>query len=198
MRNHKVLIVVILLIALTLSFGLCFADMWEPYQFEPMDQYYDYRITSFENAQDENAEPKISKYELTIDQQDEGLEISVQTTWMAAEGELGSEILGGWWAAGAFGLTMAFINPMYAAFFGGLDLYEGNKMSFFGAGVVEVIGTEIVAGQSGFVCEFRTEDGGPVLGRYIVNASIPLPLKTELFEEDGTLQFRTELLNIEM
>ena len=55
-----------------------------------------------------------------------------------------------------------------------------------------------MAGQSGFVCEFRTEDGGPVLGRYIVNASIPLPLKTELFEEDGTLQFRTELLNIEM
>jgi len=57
---------------------------------------------------------------------------------------------------------------------------------------------QTVAGQSGFVCEFRAEDGGSVLGRYIVNANIPLPLETELFEEDGTLQFRTELVNIEM
>jgi hypothetical protein len=168
--------------------------MWEPYQFDPIDQIYDYEIINFEGEQEQ-----ISNYKLIIDLQDNGqLEISVQTTWMADEEELGSEILGGWWAAGAFGLTMAFINPMYAAFFGGLDLYVGNKMSFFGAGVVEVTGTETVAGQSGFVCQFSAEDGGPVLGRYVINPDLPLPLKTELFEEDGTLQFRTQLLNLEI
>jgi hypothetical protein len=126
------------------------------------------------------------------------LEISVKTTWMAAEEDLGSQILGGWWAAGAFGLTMAFINPMYAAFFGGLDLHVGNKMSFFGAGVVHVTGTESVAGRSGFVCELLDQDGGKMLGRYVVDPSIPLPLKTELFQDDGTKQYQTELLRIEI
>ena len=87
---------------------------------------------------------------------------------------------------------------MYAAFFGGLDLYEGNKMSFFGAGVVEVTGTENVAGRTGWVCVFRNQDGGPILGRYVVDPVIPLPLKTELFEEDGTKQFQTVLMRIEI
>jgi hypothetical protein len=174
--------------------------MWEPYQFEPTDQEYEYEITNFEGTTPEGEpDPEISHYLLIIKLLESGqLEVSVQTTWMAEQNELGSEILGGWWAAGAFGLTMAFINPMYAAFFGGLDLYVGNKMSFFGAGVVQVTGTETVAGREGFVCEMLNEDGGIVQGRYVVDPAVPLPLKTENFKEDGTLQFKTELKRIEM
>jgi len=200
MSNHKVLIVAVLITALILSFGLSFADMWEPYQFEPKDQEYEYEIINFEQADaDEEPVAQVSYYLLKITQMDDGqLEVSVQTTWMAGQDELGSEILGGWWAAGAFGLTMAFINPMYAAFFGGLDLYVGNKMSFFGAGVVQVTGTETVAGREGFVCELLNQDGGTVQGRYVVDPSVPLPLKTEMFNENGTKQFQTELQRIEM
>jgi len=180
--------------AVTSMATLGFADMWEPYQFEPKDQEYEYKITTFE----EDVE-KVSTYVLQIKKKgDDQLEVSVKTTWTAAEEDLGSQILGGWWAAGAFGLTMAFINPMYAAFFGGLDMYEGNKMSFFGAGVVEITGTEKVAGRTGFVCVFRNEDRGPVMGRYVVDPDVPLPLKTELFEEDGTKQYQTELQRIEI
>ena len=199
MPKHKLLIVAILVIALILSFGLSFADMWEPYQFEPQDQEYEYEITNYEGVVAEEGEsPEVSQYLLIIDLLEDGqLEVSVQTTWMADSDELGSEILGGWWAAGAFGLTMAFINPMYAAFFGGLDLKVGNKMSFFGAGVVEVTGTEQVAGRTGFVCVLRNQDAGPVLGRYVVDPQVPLPLKTELYEEDGTKQYETELQRIE-
>ena len=194
MLRHKILIVTVLVMALILSFGLSYADMWEPYQFDPVDQEYEYKITNWEEGTE-----TISNYLLMIDLLDDGqLEVSVQTTWMAGQDELGSEILGGWWAAGAFGLTMAFINPMYAAFFGGLDLHVGNKMSFFGAGVVQVTGTETVAGREGFVCELLNQDGGTVQGRYVVDPSVPLPLKTEMFNEDGTKQFQTELLRIDL
>lgn len=194
MRRKKELVVIILVMALILGFGLSYAAMWEPYQFEPKDQEYEYRIDNFEEGVE-----KVSHYILKIDQKEGGqLEVSVQTTWMAGEDELGSEILGGWWAAGAFGLTMAFINPMYAAFFGGLDLHVGNKMSFFGAGVAQVTGTEKVAGRTGFVCELLDQDGGKVQGRYVVDPAVPLPLKTELFDDQGKKQFQTELLRIDI
>jgi hypothetical protein len=174
--------------------GLCFAAMWPPYQFEPKDQEYEYEIITFEGGVE-----KTSLYALKMEKMENGqMEVSVKTTWVTGQDELDQQILGGWWAAGAFGVTMAFINPMYAAFFGGLDLYEGNKMSFFGAGVVEVTGTENVAGRSGWVCVFSNQDGGPILGRYVVDPDVPLPLKTELFEEDGTKQFQTELKRIEI
>jgi len=199
MSKKRILIITILLMALVLSFGLSFADMWEPYQFEPVDQEYEYEIINYEQMGDEEPTAQISYYLLRITQMDSGqMEVSVQTTWMAGQDELGSEILGGWWATGAFGLTMAFINPMYAAFFGGLDLSVGNKMSFFGAGVVQVTGTETVAGREGFVCELLNEDGGTVQGRYIIDPSVPLPLKAEMFKEDGTKQFQTKLQRIEM
>jgi len=201
MSGNKVVIAAILVMAIILSFGLSFADMWEPYQFEPKDQEYEYEITNYEGVvtEEEMAEAQVSHYLLMIDMLEDGqMEISVQTTWMASQDELGSEILGGWWAAGAFGLTMAFINPMYAAFFGGLDLQVGNKMSFFGAGVVQVTGTETVAGREGFVCELLNQDGGNIQGRYVVDPSIPLPLKTEMYNEDGTKQFQTELLRIDI
>ncbi len=189
----KVSVLAVVMVA-TSMIALSSAEMWEPYQFQPKDQEYEYKIISFEDDVE-----KVSNYVLEIEKKDDGqLEISVTTTWIAAEEDLGSQILGGWWAAGAFGLTMAFINPMYAAFFSGLDMYEGNKMSFFGAGVVEVTGTEKVAGRKGFVCVFRNEDGGPMMGRYVVDPSLPLPLKTEIFEEDGTSQYKTELMNLEI
>jgi hypothetical protein len=194
MKRHKLLIVTILVIALILSFGLSYGAMWEPYQFEPKDQMYRYQITNYEGG-----EQQVSEYKLIMDLLDGGqIEISVQTTWMAAEEDLGSEILGGWWAAGAFGLTMAFINPMYAAFFGGLDLHVGNKMSFFGAGVVQVTGTQEVAGRTGFVCELLAEDGGQLQGKYIVDPAVPLPLKTELYDDTGNMQFQTKLLEIDI
>lgn len=192
-KSWKVFVLTAVLI-LTWMTGLCFAAMWQPYQFEPKDQEYEYKIVTFE----EDVE-KISLYVLKMEKKESGqMEVSVKTTWVTGQDELDQQILGGWWAAGAFGVTMAFINPMYAAFFGGLDLYKGNKMSFFGAGVVEVTGTENVAGRTGFVCVFRNQDGGPILGRYVVDPGVPLPLKTELFEEDGTKQFQTELRRIEI
>ncbi len=194
MSRHKLLIAMGLVIALILSYGLSFAAMWEPYQFEPKNQEYEYKIINLEEETQ-----KISHYTLKIDLREDGqLDISVQTTWLANQDELGSEILGGWWAAGAFGLTMAFINPMYAAFFGGLDLHVGNKMSFFGAGIVQVTGTETVAGREGFVCELLNQDGGSVQGRYVVDPSVPLPLKTELFNDQGVKQFQTELVRIDI
>lgn len=192
-RDCKVLVFLSVLV-ITSTVRISFAAMWQPYKFEPKDQEYEYKIVNLE----EDTE-KVSNYVLKIDKKDDGqLEVSVKTAWMASEEDLGSQILGGWWAAGPFGLTMAFINPMYAAFFDGLDLYVGNKMSFFGAGLVEVAGTEKVAGRSGFVCELREKDGGPVMGRYVVDPEVPLPLKSELFEEGGTKRFQTELQRIEI
>jgi len=194
MRTNRELIVILAVMMVASYFSLSWAEMWEPYQFQPQDQEYEYRITNFEEGAQQ-----VSHYILKIDQQETGqLEVSVQTTWMATEDELGSEILGGWWTAGAFGLTMAFINPMYAAFFGGLDLHVGNKMSFFGAGLVQVVGTEKVAGRTGYICELLEKDGGKVQGRYVVDPAVPLPLKTELFNEEGNRQFQTELLRISM
>lgn len=177
----------------TSMIALSSADVWQPYQFQPQDQEYEYEIIRYEDG-----EPTVSHYVLQMEgKKEDRMEVSVKTTWTVGQDELDQQILGGWWAAGAFGLTMAFINPMYAAFFGGLDLHVGNKMSFFGAGVVEVTGTEEVAGRDGFVCVLRNQDGGPIMGRYVVDPAVPLPLKTELFEEDGTKQFQTELQRIE-
>jgi len=186
-------IVLISIVGVISTIGLSLADIWQPYEFEPKNQRYEYNITTFQEGTE-----KVSTYVLSMEKRENGrMEVSVKTTWTAEQDELDQQILGGWWAAGAFGLTMAFINPMYAAFFGGLDMHVGNKMSFFGAGVVEVTGTEKVAGRTGFVCVLRNQDAGPVLGRYVVDPQVPLPLKTELYEEDGTKQYETELQHIE-
>lgn len=191
-RGWKLLLLsIVILVTSTTTSG--YAMMWQPYQFPAQNQEYKYKIVWFEDGI-----AKTSMYELVIEEsENEQMEVSVKTTWMVNQEELDQQVLGGWWGGGAFGLTMAFINPMYAAFFGGLDLKVGNKMSFFGAGVVEVIGTESVAGRTGFVCRLLNEDGGTVLGRYVVDPAVPLPLKTELFEEDGSKQFETELQHLE-
>jgi hypothetical protein len=192
LRTYNVLVLMLITIV-TLTIELSIADMWKPYEFEPKNQVYEYKITNFQDGLE-----KVSAYMLEMEKMESGqMEVSVKTTWTAGEDELDQQILGGWWAAGAFGLTMAFINPMYAAFFGGLDMHVGNKMSFFGAGVVEVTGTEKVSNRTGFVCVLRNQDTGPILGRYVVDPAVPLPLKTEIFEEDGTKQYQTELQRIE-
>jgi len=189
----RIITALAIFIAITSIITLSYADMWQPYEFEPKNQRYEYKITTFQEGIE-----KVSTYVLDMEKRESGqMDVSVKTTWTAEEDELDQQILGGWWAAGAFGLTMAFINPMYAAFFGGLDMHVGNKMSFFGAGVVEVAGTEKIAGRTGFVCVLRNQDAGPVLGRYVVDPQVPLPLKTELYEEDGTKQYETELQHIE-
>ena len=114
-KSWKVFVFTAVLI-LTSMTGLCLAAMWQPYQFEPKNQEYEYLIITFEEVVQES-----SLYDLKMEKKENGqMEVSVKTTWVTGQEELDQQILGGWWAAGAFGVTMAFINPMYAAFFSGL------------------------------------------------------------------------------
>jgi len=106
-------------------------------------------------------------------------QVTYTTTGILTSDELGEETAFGLWGVYGISLNMLMINPGYAFFFSQMDLNVGEKMNFFGAGIIKVIGKE-------------ADDENNMLAEWVIDPDLALPLKSKIFE-DGKLQGQIEL-----
>jgi len=192
MRDIKKFII-ILLIGLFL-FGICqlgWAQKWEPYQFRG-NEHFEYKILWEE---DEEKGEVIYILDIKESEKDEEVfEVTYTTKGTLAKDELGPETAFGLWGVYGISLNMLVINPAYGFFFSQMDLKVGEKMNFFGAGIIKIIGKEKIAGREGFVCQlFQADEEDKMLAEWVIDPELALPLRSKIFE-DNELQGQIELI----
>ena len=138
---------------------IVWAEKWQPYQFKGNERF-EFKI-SFE----ENENKGEAFYILDIKESseksasgEEVYEVSYITKGTLTKDELGPETAFGLMGSYGISLNMLVINPAYGFFFSQMDLKVGEKMNFFGAGIIKVIGKEKIAGREGFVCQLFQAD----------------------------------------
>jgi len=188
----------IILIGLFL-FGLGqlgWAQKWQPYQFKGNERF-EYKI-----IWNENEEPVEITYilDIKIDPEksqkgEEVYEVSYTTKGTLTKDKLGQETAFGLGGAYGISLNMLVINPAYGFFFSQMDLKVGEKMSFFGAGIIKVTAMEEIVGRSGFVCQlFSPEEEDKILAEWVIDPELALPLRSKTYGEEG-IEGEIELLN---
>ncbi|HDP36969.1 MAG TPA: hypothetical protein ENN27_03730 [Candidatus Atribacteria bacterium] len=197
MRGIGKKFIVIVLIGLFL-FGIgqaVWAEKWEPYQFKG-NEYFEYKILL-----EEDEEKGEATYILDIKESreksasgEETFEVTYTTKGTLTKDELGPETAFGLWGSYGISLNMLVINPAYAFFFSQMDLKVGEKMNFFGAGIIKVIGKEKIAGREGFVCQlFQAGEEDKMLAEWVIDPELALPIRSKIFE-DNELQGQIELV----
>ncbi len=197
MRSISKKFIIALLIGLLL-FGIgqaVWAEKWEPYQFKG-NEYFEYKILLEEDEEKGEAiyilDIKESSEKSTSGE--EVFEVSYTTKGTLTKDELGAETAFGLWGVYGISLNMLVINPAYAFFFSQMDLKVGEKMNFFGAGIIKVIGKEKIAGREGFVCRlFQADEEDKMIAEWIIDPDLALPLRSKIFE-DNELQGQIELV----
>jgi len=193
-RNHKIrnmerkfLILLLVGLCLLVTGQLVWAEKWEPYQFKGSERY-EYKLQSEEEEKREIA------FILDIKESDkESFKVTYITQGILNKDELGAETAFGLWGAYGISLNILIVNPAYAFFFSQIDLQVGEKMNFFGAGIVKVIGKEKIAGREGFICQLsQADEEGKMMAEWIIDPNLALPLKSRIFD-DGQLQGQSEL-----
>ena len=189
--------IIVLLIGLLLS-GIgqvVWAEKWQPYQFRGNERF-EYKILL-----EEDEEKGEATYILDIKESseksasgEEVFEVTYTTKGTLTKDELGPETAFGLWGSYGISLNMLVINPAYAFFFSQMDLQVGEKMNFFGAGIIKVIGKEKIVGREGFVCQlFQADEEDKMLAEWVIDPELALPLRSKIFE-DNVLQGQIELL----
>ena len=189
--------IIVLLIGLLLS-GIgqvVWAEKWQPYQFRGNERF-EYKILL-----EEDEEKGEATYILDIKESseksasgEEVFEVTYTTKGTLTKDELGPETAFGLWGSYGISLNMLVINPAYAFFFSQMDLKVGEKMNFFGAGIIKVIGKEKIVGREGFVCQlFQADEEDKMLAEWVIDPELALPLRSKIFE-DNVLQGQIELL----
>jgi len=189
--------IIVLLIGLFL-FGIgqvAWAEKWQPYQFKG-NEYFEYKILLEEDEEKGEAIYilDIKKSSEKSKSGEEVFEVSYTTKGTLTKDELGAETAFGLWGVYGISLSMLVINPAYAFFFSQMDLKVGEKMNFFGAGIIKVIGKEKIAGREGFVCQlFQADEEDKMLAEWVIDPELALPLRSKIFE-DNELQGQIELV----
>ena len=175
---------------------LGWAEKWQPYQFKGNERF-EYKI-----IWNENEEPVEITYilDIKIDPEksqkgEEVYEVSYTTKGTLTKDKLGQETAFGLGGAYGISLNMLVINPAYGFFFSQMDLKVGEKMSFFGAGIIKVTAMEEIVGRSGFVCQlFSPEEEDKILAEWVIDPELALPLRSKTYGEEG-IEGEIELLN---
>jgi len=190
----KNFIIVLLLGLFLLGIGqVVWAEKWEPYQFKG-NEYFEYKILLEEDEQEATYILDIKESSKKSTSGEEVFEVSYTTKGNLTKDELGPETAFGLWGSYGISLNMLVINPAYAFFFSQMDLKVGEKMNFFGAGIVKVIGKEKIAGREGFVCQlFQADEEDKMIAEWIIDPDLALPLRSKIFE-DNELQGQIELV----
>lgn len=167
------------------------AEKWEPFQFRG-DERFEFKILLDE---DEEESEVIYILDIKKSEKDEDLfEVTYTTKGTLTKDELGPDSAFGLWGVYGIPLNMLVINPTYGFFFSQMDLKVGEKMSFFGAGIVKIIGKEKIAGREGFVCQlFSAEEEDKMIIEWVIDPELALPLRSKIFEDDE-LQGQIELI----
>ena len=189
--GKKFIIVVLIGLFLFSVVQLGWAEKWQLGQFKG-DERFEYKILW---GEDEEKGEVIYILDIKESKKDEEVfEVTYITKGTLTKDELGAETAFGLWGVYGISLNMLVINPAYAFFFSQMDLKVGEKMNFFGAGIIEVIGKEKVAGREGFVCQlFQADEEDKMIAEWIIDPELALPLRSKVFE-DNELQGQIELV----
>ncbi|MBS3765648.1 hypothetical protein KGY71_03900 [Candidatus Bipolaricaulota bacterium] len=178
--KYSGIIVVLVIIAVALS--TCsfdsFGEKWSPFEFKG-NELYRYRV----KWEDEGQESAI--YSLRIEENAAGNYTVKYSTEVEVEpSQLSSDVAFGYWGSYGPSLQLMFFNPMYSMFFDQLELKVGEKMSFYGQGLIKVTGKEKVAGHVGYVCRlFNSEE--EFVAEWVVDPELALPLRSMNSEQSG-------------
>lgn len=82
---------------------------------------------------------------------------------------------------------------MYEMLFSQLELQVGEKMSFYGQGIIEVVGTETIAGRNGYVCRYTEKSEDELLAEWVIDPDLALPLRSKMYD-GGEMMGQIELL----
>lgn len=181
MKKRTSQIVTILLVTVALVFtGLStYGATWEPFEFRGNESY------SFEVTWQGPEGEESSIYEFRILEDDEGgyTVRYITEAKLSSSDELTGDLVYGAWSGYGVPIGYLLVNPVYSMMFGELDLKVGEKMSFYGQGKMEVVGTETVAGRKGFLCKLSGDEG--LMGEWVIDPDLALPLRSKMYESSG-------------
>ncbi|MFP4202237.1 MAG: hypothetical protein ACLFSX_04735 [Candidatus Acetothermia bacterium] len=181
MKNRKNQIIAVLLVMVSLVFMIVntYGATWEPFDFRGNESY------SFEVTWEGSEGQESSIYELRIlEDEDGGYTVRyISEVKLSSSDELSGDLLYGSWSGYGAPIGYLLVNPIYSMMFSELDLQVGEKMSFYGQGRMEVVGTETVAGKEGFLCQLSGDEGP--MGEWVIDPDLALPLRSKMYESSG-------------
>lgn len=183
---RKVLVVSLLML-LIVGVGAT-ARTWEPFAFEGNESYR-YQI------QWGNGEGETAFYELRLRETEEGdYSVKYSTEARISPADLSSQLVYGFWGGYGPSLHFIFLNPMYEMLFQQLELRVGERMSYFGQGLMEVTGTENIAGRQGYVCKFY--EGDELVAEWVIDPDLAMPLRSITYS-GGEIEGQVDLVSYE-
>ncbi len=193
MRGIGKKFIIVLLIGLFLFnvVQLGWAEKWQLGQFKG-DERFEYKVLW---GEDEEKEEVVYILDIKKSKKDEEVfEVTYTTKGTLTKDELGLETAFGLWGVYGISLSMLLINPYYTFVFSQMDLKVGEKMNFFGVGIVKVVGKEKIAGREGFVCQFfQADEEDKIIAEWVIDPVLALPLRSKLFE-GNKLEAQIELV----
>lgn len=189
--GRKFIIVVLIGLFLSGIGQLGWAEKWQLGQFKG-DERFEYKILW---GEDEEKGEVIYILDIKKSKKDEEIfEVTYTTKGTLAKDELGLETAFGLWGVYGISLSMLVINPYYTFVFSQMDLKVGEKMNFFGVGIVKIVGKEKIAGREGFVCQFfQADEEDKIIAEWVIDPGLALPLRSKLFE-GNKLEAQIELV----
>ncbi|MBS3737116.1 MAG: hypothetical protein V5A87_02085 [Candidatus Bipolaricaulota bacterium] len=189
-RPNQVVTVLLVIVALVFTGVSSYGATWEPFEFRGNESY------SFEVTWQGSEGEESSIYEFRIlEDKDGGYTVRfISEVKLSSSDELTGDLVYGAWSGYGVPIGYLLVNPIYSMMFGELDLKVGEKMSFYGQGRMEVIGTEKVAGKEGFLCKLTGDEG--LMGEWVIDPDLALPLRSKMYESSG-FDGAVELVNYE-
>jgi len=179
--KRKFMMVVLAGLFLVGTWQTALAKKWQPYQFKGNERF-EYEVISWEDEEEKEA-----LYILDIKELEEDtFEVTYITKGTLKKEELGMETAYGLWGFYGVSLNALILNPFYCIYFQEMDLEVGEKMSFWGAGLIKVIEKEEIAGREGFVCQFfqTIDDEEELVAEWTIDPELALPLRSKVFSEE--------------
>ncbi|MBS3793065.1 hypothetical protein KGY77_10545, partial [Candidatus Bipolaricaulota bacterium] len=171
--------VLLVMVALVFTGVSSYGATWEPFDFRGNESY------SFEVTWEGSEGEESSIYEFRIlEDKDGGYTVRfISEVKLSSSDELTGDLVYGAWSGYGVPIGYLLVNPIYTMMFGELDLKVGEKMSFYGQGRMEVVGTETVAGRKGFLCKLTGDEG--LMGEWVIDPDLALPLRSKMYEPSG-------------
>ncbi|MCF7890062.1 hypothetical protein K9M78_02475 [Candidatus Bipolaricaulota bacterium] len=178
-KTNQVVTVLLVTVALVFTVVNSYGATWEPFQFRGNERY------SFEVTWEGSEGEESSIYEFQIIEDNDGGYTArfISEVKLSSSDELTGDLVYGSWSGYGVPIGYLLVNPVYSMMFGELDLKVGEKMSFYGQGRMEVVGTETVAGRKGFLCKLTDDEG--LLGEWVIDPDLALPLRSKMYESSG-------------
>ena len=185
-KNSVMGVFAIILLFIFSSF--CFAESWVPFKFKG-NEMYEYNI---ERQEDDKTS---AIYSLKIEEIKGGkFRVEYSTRMEVERSNFNEQTAFGF--LGSYGpLNFMFFNPMYKMLFEQLKLKVGEEMSYYGQGLMKVLGKENIAGRTGYICRLFDSDGSPVF-EWVIDPELALPIRSTKLDEE-VVEGETILLKYE-